>query len=112
MLKSFNYAIRGIKDALKTEPNLRFHFLFSIIIIATAVYLKLNSVELSVLVITIFFVICLELANTIIEKVVDQHSKTITEEARIIKDISAGMVLLGAIASIIIGLILILPKLF
>jgi len=110
-LKSFRYAFNGVKDALKSEPNLRIHFLLSILVVILALYLKFDQKELSILVLTIFFVIILELINTIIEKLVDMHSKEISEEARVIKDISAGIVLLGAIASIIIASFLFLPKL-
>lgn len=111
MLKSFQYAFNGIKDALKSEPNLRFHFLASTIVIILAIYLKFNFVEFSVLILTIFFVITLELINTIVEKLVDMHSKEISNEARIIKDISASVVLLGATASLIIGCFLFLAHL-
>lgn len=102
-LKSFQYAFRGIKDALKSEPNLRIHFLASIVVMIFAIYLNFNFTEFSILFLTIFFVISLELVNTIVEKLVDLNSKEISEEARVIKDISAGVVLLGAIASVIIG---------
>jgi len=112
MLKSFQYAAQGIKDALRTEPNLRFHFLASILVICAGIYLKLNLIEISILVLTIFFVVALELINTIVEKVVDMHSKEISEEARVIKDISAGAVFLGAFASVVIATLIFLPKLF
>ncbi len=111
MLNSFKYAIRGIRDALKSEPNLRFHFLASVLVIISAFYLNFDFREVTILFLTIFFVFTLELVNTIIEKLVDMHSKEISEEARIIKDISAGVVLLGAISSIIIASFLFLPKL-
>lgn len=110
--KSFTYAIQGVKDALISEPNLRFHFMASMLAILVAIYLKFNSYEFSILILTIFFVFTLELVNTIIEKLVDMHSKEITEEARIIKDISAGVVLLGAIASLFIACFLFISKLF
>jgi len=112
MLNSFKNAFNGIRDAIKSEPNLRIHFLASFIVVILAFYLKFNSTELSILFLTIFFVISLELVNTIVEKLVDMHSKEISEDARIIKDISAGIVLLGTIASTIIGSLLFLPKLF
>ncbi|EKE04978.1 MAG: hypothetical protein ACD_19C00427G0025 [uncultured bacterium] len=111
MVNSFRYAINGIKDALKSEPNLRIHFFASFLVFASAYYLKFDFKEFAILVLTISFVIALELVNTIVEKLVDMHSKEISEEARIIKDISAGVVLLGAIASILIAVFLFLPKL-
>lgn len=112
MYKSFRDAFHGIKDALKSEPNLRIHLLATILTITLALYLKFNLTEFAVLTLTIFSVIILELVNTVVEKLVDMHSLEISEEARIIKDISAGVVLLGAIMSIIIGLLLFLPKLW
>lgn len=111
MLKSFKYAIRGVKDALKSEPNLRFHFVMAIVVFVLAIILKFNRTELMILIITIFFVIILELINTTIEQIVDLHSKEISEEARQIKDISAAVVLLGAVVSIIVAFFLFLPKL-
>ena len=111
MVNSFRYAINGIKDALKSEPNLRFHFLVSVVAVILALYLKFDFKELSILILTIFFVITLELINTIVEKLVDMHSRETTEEARVIKDISAGIVLLGAVVSVIIASFLFLPKL-
>lgn len=112
MLKSFQYAFRGIKDALKSEPNLRFHFLASVIAVIMAVYLKFNATEFAILFLTIFLVIILEFINTVIEKLSDMVHPEQSEKMRVIKDISAGVVLLGAVASLVIGTLLFLPKLF
>jgi len=68
MQKSFSYAFRGIGDALKSEPNLRIHFMFSFLTILLAVYLKFTWIEFAILTLTIFLVIILEFVNTIIEK--------------------------------------------
>ncbi len=111
-LKSFKNANQGIKDALKSEPNLRFHFLAALITVSLSFYLKFTSIELMILITTIFSVIILELVNTVIEKLVDLNSLEISENARAIKDISAGAVLLSSIAAFLIGLILFIPKLF
>ncbi len=108
--QSFKYAINGIKDAFKSEPNLSVHLLFALIAIIFAYFLDFSNTEFMILIITIFTVIILELINTIVEKLVDMHSLKITEEARQIKDISAAVVLLSAISSIIIAGFLFLPK--
>lgn len=109
--RSFKFATRGVQDALKSEPNLRFHFLASIVATILAIYLKFSKTEFAILTLTIFFVITLELINTIVEQIVNIHSKEISEEARQIKDISAAVVLLGALASVIVACFLFLPKL-
>ena len=112
MLKSFKYAINGINDALKSEYNLRFHFLASVVALILAVYLKFNTTEFAVLVLTIFLVLVLEFINTVIEKLSDMVHPEQSEKIRVIKDISAGVVLLGAVASLVIATLLFLPKLF
>ncbi len=112
MLKSFKYAINGVQDALKSEPNLRFHFVAALATIVIAKILKFNNLEFVALLIIISIVITLELINTVIEKVVDLHSKEISEEARQIKDISAAVVLFGASIALISELFLFGPKLW
>lgn len=110
MTESFKYAIQGIKDALKSEPNLSVHFLLATIALIFSYFLKFNKIELSILVIIIFLVIVLEMINTAIEKLVDLHSLQKSELARQIKDISAAVVFLSSIASLIIACFLFLPK--
>ncbi len=110
IINSFKYAFQGIKDALKSEPNLRFHFLVAIGMLTVALFLNFNMIEFTILLITICLIISLELINTVFEKVVDLHSTKISEEARVIKDISAGIVLIGSIISVIVGIFLFLPK--
>lgn len=112
MLNSFKNAFNGIKDALISEPNLRFHFFASIVAILLAIFLKFDLEEFSILILTIFFVVILEFINTAIEKLSDIVHPEKSEKIRVIKDISAGVVLLGAIASLLIGCFLFLPKLF
>lgn len=111
MFNSFKYAFRGLKDALKSEKNLKIHFLASMLVLFVAMFLKFNFLEFSVLILTIFLVIILELINTIVEKLLDIVNPDFSEKVRIIKDISASVVLLGAIASVIVGFFLFLPKL-
>ena len=64
-----------------------------------------------ILIITITFVVVLELINTTVEKLVDLNSLKISVEARQIKDISAATVLLSSTSAVIIGLFLFIPKL-
>lgn len=78
--------------------------------LVVAYFLRFNAVEFSVLVLTIFVVIILEFINTAIEKLSDIVHPERSEGIRVIKDISAGVVLLGSIASVIIGFLLFLPK--
>lgn len=109
-VKSFSYAFMGIKEAFKAEPNLRTHTLIAALVIIFAAVLKFNITEWVLLVITIFFVLILELLNTAFESLVDLISPEIKKEAKIAKDVSASVVLLGSILSVIVGMFLFVPK--
>lgn len=111
ILKSFTYALNGIKDAIKSEPNFRFHLFAAVIVIVMAFVLNFSAIEISIIVIAIAMVITLELINTIVEKLVDLYSEEISEKARVIKDMSAAVVLLGSIFAAIIGLVIFSNKL-
>lgn len=110
MLDSFKYAYNGFRDALKSEANLSIHLLFGTIALIFAYYFEFTTIEFSVLLLVIFSVVILELVNTIVEKLVDMHSLKISEEARVIKDISAAIVLLSSVLAVIIGALLFIPK--
>jgi diacylglycerol kinase len=108
--KSFGYAFQGIKTAYKNEPNLVIHTIFAVSAIITAAILEVSIIEWLLLTFTIFYVITLELLNTVLESIVDLVSPEISPSAKIAKDVSAACVLLAAGMSIIVGLVIFLPK--
>lgn len=110
IVKSFGYAGNGIKDAFKNEPNFKIHLGLAILSIILGFLLEFTSTEFAILIITITIVIVLELVNTVIEKIVDIISPEISQEAKIIKDLSAGIVLISAICATLVGALLFLPK--
>jgi len=110
--KSLCCAFNGIKKAFQTERNLRFHFFVAIIVTFLGIILSLSIFEWVGILFCIGLVICAELINTSIEKLVDLVSPQFNKKAGLVKDISAGAVLFAAIISIIIGLIIFLPKIY
>ena len=111
-LSSFVFAFKGVRDGLKSEPNLKIHFIFAGVAVFLAKFLQFSNLEWAILILTIFLVITLEFINTVVEKLVDMVSPEMSEKARVAKDISAAVVLFGAIASIVVGLFLFLPKIW
>lgn len=107
---SFNYAFRGIKTAIKNEPNFRFHLTAALIAILGGIYFNFQAFEWLILVLTIFLVLVVELINTSIEAIVNLISPNVHPQAKIAKDVAAAAVLLSAIFSIIVGLFLFFPK--
>ena len=101
IVDSFNYAIEGLIYVLRTQKNMRVHFLFSVLILLLAIYLNISKLELLILLVAIAFVLFSEMFNTAIEYTVDLASNTVNPLARIIKDISAGAVLLTAVNALV-----------
>jgi len=108
--KSFTYAFQGIKTAFKREPNFRIHLLLAIFVLLSATLLKFSLIEWLILAFTITFVITLELLNTVLEAMVNLISPNISEEARVAKDVAAGMVLVISALAVVVGLLLFVPK--
>jgi len=108
--KSFSFAFQGIKTAFKREPNFRIHTTFAVLVLILAAILRFTPIEWLILAFTITFVITLELLNTVLEAMVNLISPDINEEAKVAKDVSAGMVLVVSILAVIVGLILFVPK--
>lgn len=110
LLKSFTFAFAGIKEAFKSEKNLKIHFILALLAIILAIILNLSPVEWAILVITIGLVFILELINTSLEQIVDLVSPEIKEKAGIAKDVAAAGVMIAAIVSILVAAFLFLPK--
>ncbi len=110
LIYSFYYAGQGIISALKEERNLKIHISIMICVILAGIYFQLNMQEWITCIILFALVISLELVNTAIETTVDIAMPEKDEKAKIAKDVSAGAVLVSAIASAIIGLLIFIPK--
>ncbi|HOX96051.1 MAG TPA: diacylglycerol kinase family protein [Candidatus Woesebacteria bacterium] len=107
---SFRHAFDGFLYAIRTQPNFRFHLLATIAVILLGVYFSISFVEWLILVFTINMVLVAELVNTAIEAMVDLITLEKRVDAKTAKDVAAAMVLISAGLSIIIGLIIFLPK--
>ena len=101
--ESFNSAIEGFIFVLKSQRNMRLHFIIAGLILLMGIYLNVDKTELLLLTIAISFVLLAEMFNTAIELVIDLITDTFHPLARIIKDITAGCVLIAAINSVVVG---------
>jgi Diacylglycerol kinase len=90
---------------------MRIHFLIAILILLLGIYLNFAPLELMILLITIALVLVAEMINTAIELIVDIIVKMEFHPiAKVIKDASAGAVLLTVINAIIVGYLLFAGK--
>lgn len=108
--KALQNALNGILYVIKNEKNIKIELIFAILAIIASIILKLNIIEFSIIIFVIFFVLFAECINTAIENTVDLYTQEYNEKAKIAKDIAAGGVILASILSIIIGILIFLPK--
>jgi len=106
---SFKCAFQGIGYALKHNRNLRTHFFIAFLVIVASIFFRVNAFEMGILGVMILLVISSEMINTAIEQMTDLITREHREEARIAKDVAAGMVLVSAIGSIIVGVLIFVP---
>lgn len=109
LLTSFRYAFEGVWHALKNNRNLRIDFIAATIVIILSVIFHTTPYEKGVLGITILLVICSEMINTSLEEMVNLITVEHRKEAKIAKDVAAGMVLVAAVGSVIIGIFIFAP---
>ncbi len=111
LFKSFSFAFEGLRAAILKGRNFRIQLTIGSLAIILGVILKLSFTEWLNLIIIITLVLILELVNTSIEALVDLVSPEIREKAKVAKDVAAATVLVASIGSIIVGVLLFLPKL-
>ena len=57
IVESFNYAIEGIIETVRTQRNMRIHLLAALIILTACFFVDLSKVEFLILLITITLVL-------------------------------------------------------
>jgi undecaprenol kinase len=110
LLQSFKYAGKGIYYAVKEEQNMKIHIVLTFLVIIFGIILKISAYEAIALVIVISFVIAMEMVNTVMERVMDIIKPRMHPYAKHVKDMLAAVVLIGATASALVGLIIFVPK--
>jgi diacylglycerol kinase (ATP) len=107
LLDSFNHALQGVIEALKSERNLKIHFVLAFAALISALFFDFTPAEFLILIAAITLVIVAELFNTSIEAVVDlicgerKHPL-----AKLAKDVAAGAVFITAMNAVIVAYIL------
>lgn len=109
LIKSFGYALEGLLHAIKYNRNLRIHFVAALIVIAASIFFHVTPFEKGILGVMILLVILSEMINTAIEEMVNLITSEHRKEAKIAKDVAAGMVLVASVGSVIIGFIIFTP---
>lgn len=112
VVRSFYFAFGGLAYLFRTQRNARIHAIIGGAACAVAAWVHISRVEWAVLVFTIALVLIMEGLNTAIEAAIDLASPRVHALAKAAKDLAAGMVLIGALASIAVGLLILGPPLW
>ena len=108
---SFKNALSGIFWAIKTQPNFRVHLTLSFTALILGKSLSLDSGEMIIIIFTIILGLSAEMINTSIESMTDLITREWRQEAKIAKDVSAGMMLLVATGAMLVAIIIFIPHL-
>jgi len=111
LIRSFRFAFEGISYLIRTQRNVRIELAIGVVVLIVAWWVGVTPVEWAVLVLTIAFVLAMEALNTAIELAVTLASPERHPLAKAAKDVSAAMVLIAALASVIVGAIVLGPRL-
>ncbi len=110
--EAFRCAFQGLRDAWRTQVNLRLQTMFGCWVIALGAWVRLSLTEWLWVSFAIGLVLFAELMNTAIEQVVDLAVGLRPDPmARRVKDIAAGCVLIAAMLATAIGTLTFWPHL-
>jgi len=109
---SFGHAFRGWWSVIRTQQNAWIHAVVTIIVFILGLLLHLPLRDWAVLIVVINMVWMAEFLNTALEAVVDLASPSLHPLAKRGKDIGAAAVLITALASIIVGILILGPPLW
>ena len=103
LIRSFLFALEGISYLIRTQRNARIELAVGLVVLIVAVWVRVTAVEWAVLALTTAVVLALEALNTALELAVTLASPEPHPLAKAAKDVSAAMVLIAAIGSVLVG---------
>jgi diacylglycerol kinase (ATP) len=103
LLHALNNAVEGFIHVLRSERNMRIHFFAAFIILLLAFFFGVQRQDWLTLCLAVCLVLVAEMINTAIEQTLDLLHSRYSPQVGVIKDISAGMVLVAVINALIVG---------
>ncbi len=109
-IASFRYAVQGLSDLFRTQPNARIHVFVTVLVVALGFYFHISRMEWVALSICISLVLAMEALNTALEYLTDLVSPEYHPLAGKVKDVAAAAVLLAALGAVAVGLLIFIPR--
>lgn len=108
-LRSFQYAMAGLRTLLRTQHNAWIHAGATVLVIGAGLYFGLSLAEWCWLVLAITLVWMAEALNTALEFLADAVTREPHPLIGQAKDLAAAAVLIAALGAMIIGLLVLGP---
>ena len=109
---ALRFALHGLRDAWRSQPNLRLHSYFGACLLALGLVCRLPLTGWLWVVFSIGLIVFAELMNTAIEQTVDLIVGLRPDPlARRVKDIAAGCVLVATVLALLIESLVFIPQL-
>lgn len=108
---SFKNACAGLWWAITTQPNFRVHLVLSSVAVLLGWYVRISRIEWSIIVFTIVLGLGAEMVNTSLEAMTDLITRKWEKEAKIAKDVAAGMMLTIAFGALVVAYLILGTKL-
>jgi undecaprenol kinase/diacylglycerol kinase (ATP) len=112
LLQAFQVAFKGIGHFFMNDRNGNIHLTITLLVSAAGYYFQISIIEWCIVLLCVALVFGLEMLNHAMEKLCDTVHPTQHPFIKVTKDVAAGAVLWSAIISVIIGLMIFLPKIF
>lgn len=106
LLRSFKWAINGIRAVWHEEVNFRIQVAVATIVVALGIWLHFSRLEWIIIVGCISAILSAEMVNTAIEDLCNKVDSSIDPTIGKIKDIMGGFVFVVSLGSTIIGAII------
>ena len=110
LIRSFKWAWQGLRYCLRNEKNFQLHCVLAVMAIGLSILFNISSIEWILVVGCIAAVLSFEMMNTAVEQLCNITKPSIDPTIKIIKDVSAGAVLIVAMMSLTCGAIIFIPK--
>jgi len=110
-VRSFGHAFQGWLYALRTQRNAWLEVAIACGVFAVSLWLRLDALHWTIIVLTAALVFAAEFFNTAVEVIVDLVSPQQHPLAKIAKDVAAAAVLVTACGAVVVGLLLLGPPL-
>jgi diacylglycerol kinase (ATP) len=109
-LASFRHAFRGLSFFVRSQHNAWIHAAGTVIVVTLCCFLKLSAADWSLIILAMMAVWVTEALNTAIERLTDLVSPEFHPLAGQVKDIAAAAVLISAFGAVLVGGIILVPR--